>query len=169
MLASKIEVFSKIWLSKRSSKFHRVSSRCFIAFGSVLASNLEPSWEPRQHKIWKKGFKNICGMFQEPFLRRPCFGTPFWGLLASILGGSWLDFLRFFADISSLLGRLWAMFSAASAGGAPPPQNLPLPAWSWQGLLPTRPSANFAKIIQELAEDKDENKSIQTSTRSAWP
>ena len=47
------------------------------------------------------------------------------------------------------------MFSAALAGGATPPQTPPLLTWS--SLFLVRSSANFAKKIQELAEDKAEN------------
>ena len=48
-----------------------------------------------------------------------------------------------------------AMFSAALAGGASPPQTPPLLTWFSSFLV--RSSANFAKKIQELAEDKAEN------------
>ena len=47
------------------------------------------------------------------------------------------------------------MFSAALAGGATPPQTPPL--LTWFSLFLVRSSANFAKKIQELAEDKAEN------------
>ena len=47
------------------------------------------------------------------------------------------------------------MFSAALAGGASPPQTPPLLTWFSSFLV--RSSANFAKKIQELAEDKAEN------------
>ena len=47
------------------------------------------------------------------------------------------------------------MFSAALAGGATPFQTRPL--LTWFSLFLVRSSANFAKKIQELAEDKAEN------------
>ena len=47
------------------------------------------------------------------------------------------------------------MFSAALAGGATPFQTPPLLTWFSSFLV--RSSANFAKKIQELAEDKAEN------------
>ena len=57
-----------------------------------------------------------------------------------------------------IFGASWltlAMFSAALAGGASPPQTPPLLTWFSSFLV--RSSANFAKKIQELAEDKAEN------------
>jgi len=57
-----------------------------------------------------------------------------------------------------IFGTSWltlAMFSAALAGGASPPQTPPLLTWFSSFLV--RSSANFAKKIQELAEDKAEN------------
>ena len=47
------------------------------------------------------------------------------------------------------------MFSAALAGGATPAQTPPI--LTWFSLFLVRSSANFAKKIQELAEDKAEN------------
>ena len=47
------------------------------------------------------------------------------------------------------------MFSPALAGGASPPQTSPF--LTWFSLFLVRSSANFAKKIQELAEDKAEN------------
>ena len=51
--------------------------------------------------------------------------------------------------------RTLAMFSAALDGGASPLQTPPLLTWFSSFLV--RSSANFAKKIQELAEDKAEN------------
>ena len=66
------------------------------------------------------------------------------------------------------------MFSPALSGGATPPQTSPLLLWFLLFLV--RSSANVAKKIQELAEDKAENprtcrgqsrekKSVRTPTR----
>ena len=70
------------------------------------------------------------------------------------LGGQgWIfdDFWMIFRTSWLTLG----MFSAALAGGATPPQTPPL--LTWFSLFLVRSSANFAKKIQELAEDKAEN------------
>ena len=48
------------------------------------------------------------------------------------------------------------MFSAALAGGATPHQTPPL--LTWFSFFLDRSSANFAKKIQEIAEDKAESK-----------
>ena len=53
MLPSKIEDLPIFAGSKRPSKFHLFWHRFFIDFGSVLASNMGPSWEPRRLKIEK--------------------------------------------------------------------------------------------------------------------
>ena len=55
--------------------------------------------------------------------------------------------------IFGAFGLTLGMFSAALAGGG-------------FSLFLARSSANFAKRIQELAEDKAENKSVQTPTRN---
>ena len=78
--------------------------------------------------------------------KRP-LGLDFGGGQASIFDDFWMIF-----------GASWltlAMFSAALAGGASPPQTPPLLTWFSSFLV--RSSANFAKKIQELAEDKAEN------------
>ena len=59
MLPSKIEDFPIFGGSKRPSKINAFLHRFFIDFGSVLASNMEPSWEPRRLKIRKNGSKTL--------------------------------------------------------------------------------------------------------------
>ena len=54
-----------------------------------------------------------------------------------------------------LLGLLWPCFRPLLLGGLRPPQTPPLLTWFSSFLV--RSSANFAKKIQELAEDKAEN------------
>ena len=61
MLASKIEGFPIFGGSKRPSKFHLFLHRFFIDFGSILASNMGRSWEPRRLKIRKNGPKILEG------------------------------------------------------------------------------------------------------------
>ena len=72
---------------------------------------------------------------------------------------------RFLGGQGSIFNHFWmifqtswltlGMFSAALAGGATPFQTPPL--LTWFSLFLVRSSANFAKKIQELAEDKAEN------------
>ena len=61
MLASKIKDFSIFGGSKRPLKIHLFSHRFFIDFGSILASNMGPSWGPRRLKIRKNGPKKFRG------------------------------------------------------------------------------------------------------------
>ncbi len=113
MLASKIEDFPIFGGSKRPSKFHLFLHRFFIDFGSVLASNMGPSWEPRRLKIRKNGSKILGGSspraaldtnlllktVQEPL------GLDFGGGQGSIFDDFWMIF-----------GTSWltlGMFSAA--------------------------------------------------------
>ena len=120
MLPSKIEDFPIFGGSKRLSKFHAFLHRFFWHLGSVLASNMGPSWGPRRLKIRKKGSKNLgrsspravldtnllLKTVQEPL------GLDFWGGQGSIFDDFWMIF-----------GTSWltlAMFSAALAGGASP-------------------------------------------------
>ena len=90
MLASKIEDFSIFGGSKRPSKFHLFLHRFFIDFGSVLASNMGPSWGPRRPKIRKNGSKKL--FRSSPFavletnlllktVQEP-LGLDFWGVRA---------------------------------------------------------------------------------------
>ena len=126
MLASKIEDFSKLWPSKRPSKFHRFLHRFFIDFGSVLASNLGPSWGPRRPKLPPKTPAVRPKIWDARFLIVVCvIGPPGrWG--TPVLGppGRWVT--PFFLDFKPNFGLTLGMFSAALAGGATPPQTLPL-------------------------------------------
>ena len=151
MLASKIEDFLKLWPSKRPSKFHPFSHRFFIDFGSVLASNMGPSWEPRRLKIRKNGSQNFSCSSPRAVLDtehpiRP-FWHRFWGVRAR--------FSKIFGWFFELLGLLWTCFRLLLLGGLRPPQTPPLLTWS--SLFLVRSSANSTKKIQELAEDKAEN------------
>ena len=67
---------------------------------------------------------------------------------------SGLDFLRFLDDFSSFLAYFGHVFGCSCWGGYAP-QTSPLLTWS--SLFLVRSSANSAKKIQELAEDKAEN------------
>ena len=155
MLASKIEDFPIFGGSKRPSKFHLFLHRFFIDFGSVLASNMGPSWGPRRVKIRKNGSQKsgwcppravldtnlLLKTVQEPL------GLDFWGVRARfsmIFGGflraSWLNLGMFSPALSCLGFRR-----------------------SWGGLQPTLPrkSKNLPRTkprIQEPAEDKAEKK-----------
>ena len=71
----------------------------------------------------------------------------FWGGQGSIFGDFWMIFRASWLTLG--------MFSAALAGGGCAPQTPPL--LTWFSLFLVRSSANFAKKIQELAEDKAEN------------
>ena len=147
MLASQIKDFSNFWGSKRHSKFDLFSDRFFIDFGSVLASNLGPTWGPGRLKIGKMAPKIWEGAPQERFWIQTCVWRPFKSLLASMFYDFWMIFRTSWLTLG--------MFSAALAGGATPFQTHPL--LTWFSLFLVRSSANFAKKIQELAEDKAEN------------
>ena len=155
MLASKIEDFPKLWPSKRPSKFHRFLHRFFVDFGPVLASNMGPSWGPRRLKIHKNNWDapGRCppkAVLNTTLLLDTVLGTfrlGFWGIRAR--------FSKIFERLLEPPGHTLGMFSAALAGGATPPQTPPL--LTWFSLFLVRSSANFAKKIQELAEDKAEN------------
>ena len=144
MLASNIEDFTKLWPSKRPSKFHRFPHRFFIDLGSVLASNMGPSWGPRRLKIRKNGPQKKGRCLPKSILRWLCFWTSFKTVLPSIFGGSGLDFPRCLADFSRFLAYFGPVFGCS--------------CWASFSLFLVRSSANFAKQIQELAEDKAENK-----------
>ena len=132
-----------LWSPKRPSKFDLFSHRFFIDFGSVLASNMGPSWEPRRLKIRINSSQKSSRSSPRAFLIRSSFRTSSKSVLASILGGQG----SIFKDFSMIFRASWltlGMFSAALAGGATPPQTPPL--------LSTKPR------IQEPAEDKAEKK-----------
>ena len=128
--------------------------RCFqncIVFRTDCSSILAPFWRPTwRHlgsqdtlKSEKMASKNYHVASQERFGIQPCFWRPFRNVLASILGGSELNFRRFLKDFFELPGLLWECF-----------QLLLLPK------LLARFSSVLAKSapkgIQELAEDRAE-------------
>ena len=127
MLPSKIEDFPKLWPSKRPSKFHPFSHRFLIDFGSVLVSNMGPSWEPRRLKIRKNGPQKFRRWLQKAvrnmiFLQNivlNCFDIDF-------LGGR-ARFSKIFGWFWEVLGLVWECFRLLLLGGlrSPrPPQTL---------------------------------------------
>ena len=154
MLPSKIEDFPKLWPSKRPSKFHAFLHRFFIDFGSVLASNMEASWEPRRLKFRKNGFQNLSRSSPRAVLDT--------NLLLKIAQGSLgIDFEGqrwIFNDFGMIFRTSWLTLGMCS----------PALSWlgfrcSWLGLQPNLPwkSKNLPRTkprIQEPAEDKAEKK-----------
>ena len=114
MLPSKIEDFQIFGGSKRPSKSHPFLYRIFIDFGSVLASNMGPSWEPRRLKIRKKIGMELQKIFMELLFfgseYEPAFEDRSRASWPRFWGGSGLDFRWFLDDFSELLGLLWACF-----------------------------------------------------------
>ena len=96
MLASKIEDFPIFGGSKRPSKFHLFLHRIFIDFGSVLASNMGPSWEPRRLKILKNIVQDLYGSSLLLGLNTNL-------LLKAVQEPSGLDFLRVRVRFSMIL------------------------------------------------------------------
>ena len=154
MLASKIEDFSKNSASKRPSKFYLFWHRFFIDFGSILASNMGLLGRQDGSESEKMGPKSWHDGLPRALLIRCSFRTSFMTVLASILGGLGVDFLRFWDDFGRLLAYFGHVFGCSCWGGYAP-QTPPL--LTWFSLFLVRSSANFAKKIQELAEDKAEN------------
>ena len=117
---------------KSSSLIASILYRCLVCLGLQHGAILGA----KTAQISKKWVpKNVPGRF----LRWICLWTSFWTVLASILGGSGLDLLRCLDDFSSFLAYFGHVFG------------------SWFSLFLVSSSANFAKKIQELAEDKAEN------------
>ena len=129
-----------------------------IDFLSILAPSWPPTWghlgsqDASKFEKWPQNFgtvlpESVSG-YEPAFEDRSRASWPrFWGGQGSIFDDFWIIF-----------GTSWltlGMFSAALAGGASPPQPPPLLTWFSSFLV--RSSANLAKKIQELAEDKAEN------------
>ena len=118
-----------------------------IDFFGILAPSWPPTWghlgSQDGSKSEKMAPKNFWGASLFRVLVRTCFWRPFKSLLASILGGSGLDFRWFLDDFLSFLAYFGHVFACSF-----------LP---WFSVFLVRSSANFAKKIQELAEDKAEN------------
>ena len=163
MLPSKIEDFPILGGSKRPSKFHLFLHRFFIDFGSVLASNMGPSWGPRRLKI------QCCGLLKV-FRRSPRTLLDTSLLLERVPDSLGIDFGRgqgsIFQDFWMIFRASWltlGMFSAALAGGTAHPISSPtllatlssFLAWSSAKLpkksesLPrTTPRTNLYKRLQ---------------------
>ena len=94
----------------------------------------------------------------DPDVNFVLFWNHFWTIVGSFLDDFWTILGSFLDDLWMIFGASWltlGMSLAALAGGATPPQTPPL--LTWFSLFLVRSSANFAKKIQELAEDKAEN------------
>ena len=90
----------------------KISSFLGIAFLSILGPSWPPTWShlggQDGSKSEKMGFQKFWGAPPCWFLIRHCFWTSFKKVLASILGGSGLDFWMFLEDFWRLLGlRFW--------------------------------------------------------------
>ena len=112
-------------------------------------------WEPRRLKIGKIDPKKKVAVL-------PKSGSGYEPAFEDRSRASWPRFLggqgSIFDDFWMIFRTSWltlGMFSAALAGGATPPQTPPI--LTWFSLFLLRSSTNFAKKIQELAEDKAEN------------
>ena len=123
MLASKIEDFLKLWPSKRPSKIHHFLHRSFIDFGSVLASNMGPSWEPRRLKFRKNGFQKMLCCHSVMDLKTIFLQNIVLDRFGIDFGRSGLHFRRFLDEFRKLLGLLWACFRLLLLGGLRPPDN----------------------------------------------
>ena len=112
----------------------------YIDFLSILAPSWLPTWghlgSQDASKSEKMAPKNYLWEPRRSKIRSRAF-------LASILGGSGLDFRRFLDDFWSFLAYFGHVFGCSFL--------------SWFSLFLVRSSTNFAKKIQELAEDKAEN------------
>ena len=141
----------KMMPSKRPSNFHRFLHRFFIDFGSVFASNLGAK-TAQNSKKWRQNIGTHppkSGSGYEPAFQDR--SRAFWPQFLEGQGSIFDDFWMIFRTSWLTLG----MLSDALAGGATPFQTHPL--LTWLSLFLLRPSATFAKEIQELAEDKAEN------------
>ena len=116
---------------KRHQNFDRFLHRFFVVLGSVLASNLGPTWGPRRLQNRKKRPKLYSVAHPERFEMRPCFSTPSWAVLAPFwpptwrhFGPSWLRFgpswLRLGSVLASKLRFLSQTAVLQEMGGGPP-------------------------------------------------
>ena len=114
--------FSEIMAFQEAFK---ISSFWGIDFLSILGTSWPPTWNHLGGqdglKFEKMGFKKFSGAPPCWFLIRHCFWTSFKKVLASILGGSGLDFWRFFDDFWSFLAYFGHVFGCACWGDYAPP------------------------------------------------
>ena len=100
-----------------------------IIFCMNCLSILGPSWPPTWvlfgsqdcSKSEKMNPKNLDGASPRALLIRCSFRTSFKTVLASILGGSGLDFRRFLDDLFSFLAYFGHVFACSCWGGYAPP------------------------------------------------
>ena len=133
-----------------------------IDFLSILAPSWPPTWSHLGSQDAPNGLQKLRRYAPKTPAVRPKSGYGYEPAFEDRSRASWPRFLggqgSIFEDFWMIFGASWltlAMFSAALAGGASPPQTPPLLTWFSSFLV--RSSANFAKKIQELAEDKAEN------------
>ena len=121
-----------------------------------------PSWPPTwAHlgaqdgpKSEKMGFQNFWVAPPCSFVIRSSFRTSFKTVLASILGGSGLDFRRFLDDLLSFLAYFGHAFGCSCWGGYAPPDP---PDLDWVFVFLGQFFSKLCSKIQETAEDKAEN------------
>ena len=147
--------FSDFWRFQEAFKiscffasiFYRFWLRLGLQHGAILGAKTPQNPKKWLLKIRVELPKSGSG-YEPAFEDRSRASWPrFWGGQGSIFEDFWMIF-----------GASWltlAMFSAALAGGASPPQTPPLLTWFSSFLV--RSSANFAKKIQEFAEGTAEN------------
>ena len=123
--------------------FFRILRRLGFQLGDQNGSKSE-KWLQKFGAVPPKSGSEYEPAFQD--LSR-AFWPRFLGAQGSIFNDVWMIFRTSWLTLG--------MFSAALAGGATPFQTPPL--LTWFSLFLVRSSANFAKKIQELAEDKAEN------------
>ena len=135
-----------------------------------MGANLGPFWEPRSLEIRKMPRKNSGDATQERLRTRFCFLAPLGALLASIFGGSGLDFWRFLEDVSNILAYFLDLLDLLLCWGgyaSPDPPALDL-VFVFHGQV----FSQFAKKTQELTERESRNlprtkprtKSLQSTT-----
>ena len=133
-----------------------------IAFLSFLAPFWPPTWgqlgAQDGFKIEKMRSKNSGVAHPERFEMRPCFSTPSWAVLAPFwpptwrhFGPSWLRFGPSWMIFSNFLAYFGYVFGCSYAPPDPPAPDLVF-------VILGQFFSQFAKRIQELAEDKAENK-----------
>ena len=129
-----------------------------IDFLSILAPSWPPTWghlgsqDASKFEKWPQNFGTVLPESVSGY--EPAFedrSRAFWPRFLGGQGSMFVDLFMIFRNSWLTLG----IFSAALAEGATPFQNPPL--LTWFSLFLLRFSANFAKKIQELVEDKAED------------